>query len=108
MFASGFTPWLPTAPRRLLPPPPTRPGPPGAPAELKRGVLSITPRPGLELPHEVWRAAAGGVALALPQDLGQGALRAYLAPYDAYPVWHFRCEVARVCVCGVGLEWGWA
>lgn len=53
-------------------------------------MLAITPTAGLELPHEVWRASAGGVALALPQDLSQGLLRAYLAPYDHYPVWHFR------------------
>ena len=35
-------------------------------------------------------------ALALPQDLSQGLLAAYLAPYDHYPVWHFRWLVPIV------------
>jgi hypothetical protein len=53
-------------------------------------VLHITPRADLELPHEVWDAQAGGVALHVPRDLGQGVLARYLQPYDHYPVWHFR------------------
>ena len=66
---------------------------PRAPPELRRGTLVITPKRGLALPVEVWRAGAGAVGLHLPRDLGQGVLRAYLAPYEHFPVWHFRSPV---------------
>ncbi|GBF97410.1 hypothetical protein Rsub_09576 [Raphidocelis subcapitata] len=62
---------------------------PRAPAELRRGVLRITPVEGLQLPHEAWDAPSGGVALRIPRDLQQGVLLQALAPYAHHPVWHF-------------------